>query len=109
MASARSPRSRTMLLLALYVHPPSRTPSPLPLPLLSSSPTANNPSSLAVKFAEDIARKHGHHECAKLIMDTRERIAKRDARLAREAAAEEERIRRDKELEDELRRIGLAD
>jgi ankyrin repeat protein len=58
--------------------------------------------------AEDIAKKHGHHECAQLIVDTRDRIAKRDARLAREAAAEKERIRKDKELEDELRRIGLT-
>ena len=58
--------------------------------------------------AEDIAIKHGHNECAKLISDTRERIAKRNAKLAREAAAEEERIRKDKELEEELRRIGLA-
>ena len=56
--------------------------------------------------AEDIAIKHGHHDCAKLIADTRERIQKKNARLAREAAAEKERIKVEKELEEELRRIG---
>jgi hypothetical protein len=59
--------------------------------------------------AEDLAVKQGFPEVAKLISSTRDRIEKRALKLAREEAAELERIRKEEDLDVEMARIAQVE